>query len=111
MEEILALAKKAADEAEVFQVSSEETQVRFESNRLKQLQTNQQTSLALRIIKNGRIGYATTTDAGNVKELVDSAVETSEFGSVAKFHFPGAVKYPAIDIFDPAVEKSNSRTW
>ena len=64
MERILSLAKKAAQEAEVSSLATEETQVRFESNHLKQLQNNQTTSLALRIIKDGRIGYATTTGEG-----------------------------------------------
>ena len=59
MEEILAQAQKAAEEAEVFLVSSEETPVQFETNRLKHIQSKQNTSVALRIIKEGRIGYAT----------------------------------------------------
>ncbi|HJX12429.1 MAG TPA: TldD/PmbA family protein, partial [Dehalococcoidales bacterium] len=104
MEEVLARARKVAEEAEVYRVSSEETQVRFEANRLKQLQTNQQTSLALRIVKGGRIGYATTTGTGDIDTLVASAVETAEFGTQAKFQLPGATDYPAVAIFDPAVE-------
>jgi PmbA protein len=104
MERILALAKKAADEADVYQISSEETQVHFEANRLKQLQTNQQTNIALRIIKNGRIGYATTTGTGDAKELVANAVETAEFGTEAKFQHPDSTKFPEVDIFDKAVE-------
>jgi PmbA protein len=104
MEQLLDLAKKVAEEAEVYQVSSEETQVRFEANRLKQLHTGQQTSIALRIIKNGRIGYATTTSVGDSRELVENAIETSEFGTVAKFRFPEHMDYPRVDIFDPAVE-------
>ncbi len=104
MEKILALAKKSADEAEVYRVSSEETQVRFEANRLKQVQTNQQTSVALRIIKNGRIGYATTTGMGNARELVANAVETAEFGTEARFHLPDNTEFPPVDIYDSAVE-------
>ncbi len=88
MEQILARAKKVAAEAEVFQVSSEETQVRFEANRLKQLQTSQSTSVALRIIKDGRIGYATTTGTGDGQELVKNAVETAAFGTEARFQLP-----------------------
>lgn len=103
MERILELAKKAAREAEVFSVSTEETQVRFESNRLKQLQSNQSTSLALRIIKDGRIGYATTTGEGNAEELVRNAVETAGFGMRAEFQFPGTTDFPAVDIYDTAV--------
>ena len=105
MEEILALAKKNAEEAELFQVSSEETHVHFESNRLKQLQTSQQTSIALRIVKNGRIGYATATGTADAKDLVANAVETAEFGSHARFQLPGETKYPEIDTFDSAVEE------
>ncbi|HUT68448.1 MAG TPA: TldD/PmbA family protein [Dehalococcoidales bacterium] len=104
MEHILARAKKVAGEAEVFQVSSEETQVRFEANRLKQLQNNQTTSVALRIIKDGRIGYATTTGTGDADELVGNAVETAEFGTVARFQLPDTQDYPRVDIYDPAVE-------
>ncbi len=105
MEKILNLAKKVAEEAEVFEISSENTQVRFEANRLKQMRTNQYTSIALRIIKDGRIGYATTTGMVNEQQIVDSAVETAVFGSEAKFHLPDNTHFPKIDIFDAAVEK------
>ncbi|MBN1176901.1 MAG: TldD/PmbA family protein, partial [Dehalococcoidales bacterium] len=104
MEQILSSAKKVAEEAEVFEVSSEETQVRFEANRLKQLQTNQTTSVALRIIKGGRIGYATTTGIGDADELVGNAVETAEFGTVARFRMPDLKKCPEVSVYDPAVE-------
>ena len=104
MEHILSRAKKVAREAEVFEVSSEETQVRFEANRLKQLQTNQTTSVALRIIKDGRIGYATTTGTGDAGELVRNAVETAAFGTVARFQLPDTKDCPKVNIYDPAVE-------
>lgn len=109
MEQVLAEAKKLADEAELFQTSSEETEVRFEANRLKQLQTNQQTSIALRVIKGRRIGYATTTAIGDGRELVRNALETAEFGTEAKFTLPEKADYPAVDIFDEAIDKVSTR--
>jgi PmbA protein len=102
MEDILAQAKKVAEEAEIFQVSSEETQVRFEANRLKQLQTKQQTSVALRLVKKGRIGYAITTEIGDGRELVSNAVETAQFGTIANFQLPGLMDYPPVEILDTA---------
>ena len=104
MENILARAKKVAEEAEVFMVSSEETSVQFEANRLKHLQTKQATSVALRVIKQGRTGYATTTEMDDGQELVNSAVETARFGMPARFQFPGLISYPRIEVFDTAVE-------
>ena len=104
MERILAQAKKMAEEAEVFQISSEETQVRFEANRLKQLQTKQQTSVALRIIRQGKIGYATATELENSQNLVNMAVETAQFGMGAEFEFPSLSTYPQVEILDSGVE-------
>jgi PmbA protein len=103
LEEILALARKQAEAAEVFETSSEETRAHFEANRLKQLQTNQSTTTALRIIKKGRVGYATATGAITAQELVASAVETAAFGSEAKFELPDAQDYPKVGVFDAKV--------
>ncbi len=104
MENILAQAKKVAEEAEVFMVSSEETPVQFEANRLKHIQSKQSRSVALRIIKGGKIGYAATTKLDDSQELVNMAVETAEFGMPARFEFPSQTAYPQIEVFDPDIE-------
>ncbi|MBI4186850.1 MAG: TldD/PmbA family protein [Chloroflexi bacterium] len=104
MEAILAQAKKVAEEAEVFTVLAEETQVRFEANRLKHVQSRQTGRTALRIVKEGKMGYATTTEPGKVRALVDAAVETAQFGMEAKFKFPSSGSYPAVEVFDPDTE-------
>jgi PmbA protein len=103
VESILEKAKKVAEEAEVFMVSSEETPVQFETNRLKHIQSKQSTSVALRIIKQGKIGYATATDLGS-QNLVDAAVETAQFGMTAKFELPSLTSYPQVEVFDTSVE-------
>jgi len=103
MEKILSLAMKSARAAEVFHLSSEETQVRFESNRLKQVHTNQATSVALRVIKDGRLGYATATGEDRPEELVRNALETAAFGMKAEFTFPEATSFPSVEIADDAV--------
>jgi len=100
MEDILAQATGVAEEAEVFAVSSEETQVQFEANRLKHLQTKQQTSVALRIVRQGKIGYAITTELGDRHNLVNNAVETAQFGMPAKFQLPASSSYPPVETFD-----------
>jgi PmbA protein len=104
VEDILAQAKKVAEAAEVFMVSSEETPVQFEANRLKRIQDKQNTSVALRIIKQGRVGYASTTDLSDTPRLVANAVETAQFGVQARFELPTKASYPQIDVFDPATE-------
>lgn len=103
MEQILAQAKKVAEEAEVFMVSSEETPVHFEANRLKHIQSKQRSSVALRLIRQGRIGYAVTTELSNRQDLVNMAVETAQFGMPAKFELPALTPYPPIEVFDPDI--------
>lgn len=104
MEEILSLASKVAEAAEVFVITTEETPVHFRANRLKAIQSKQSNSVALRIIKNGRLGYAAAS--GNIEscKLVDIAVETSQFGMQARFDFPQATAFPDVPVFDPEVE-------
>ncbi len=104
IEGLLALAKKSAEEAEVFVVCSEQSPVVFEANRLKQLQTRQSMSVALRIVRQGRIGFATSTDLDDWGTLVDRAVEVSQFGALASFQLPGQSEYPHVDIYDARVE-------
>lgn len=104
MDDILERAKKLTEEAELYVVTSESTPVVFETNRLKNIESKQSTILALRVIKNGRIGYAVATCADSGARLVDDAVETAAFGQEAKFEFPKRIRYPLIDVFDPEVE-------
>jgi len=104
VEDILAQAKKVAEEAEVFTVSSEETPIQFEANRLKHIQSKQSTSVALRIVRQGKIGYAAATQLDDRQNLVNMAVETAEFGMTARFELPSLTSYPQVEVFDPAVE-------
>lgn len=105
MEAILEKARRVAEEAEVFLVSSEETPVHFEANRLKQVQSKQSTGVALRLVRGGRVGFASSNDPDDAEGLVNMAVDTAQFGSPARFQFPGPLKYPEVPVFDPATEK------
>ena len=104
MEDILAQAKRVAEEAEVFAVTSEETSVQFEANRLKHIQSKQSTSIALRIVRQGKIGYSASTRLDDSQDLVNMAVETAQFGMPARFEFPSPASYPEIEVLDPDIE-------
>jgi PmbA protein len=103
MEEVLDLASKTADQAEVYAITSETTPVSFEANRLKSLQTRETRGLALRLIKDGRLGFASATRLDNPRALVDSALEVAPFGAEARFDFPNAGAASQVQIYDPAL--------
>jgi len=104
MENILSIAKRTADDADIFLVKAEETPVEFEANALKNIQSKYSNSTSLRIIKDGKIGYANTTEQTADKKLVDMALETARFGMPAQFEFPSAFSYPDIEIYDLDIE-------
>jgi len=114
IEQVLRFAQKVAEQAEVFWVSSQETPVHFEANKLKQVQTKESSSVALRIIKGGRVGFSAASGPqpnlslrgiGVSRNLIDMAVETSLFGNSARFQLPSSRDYPGVSIFDPQIEK------
>ncbi|TET43532.1 MAG: TldD/PmbA family protein, partial [Dehalococcoidia bacterium] len=98
--EILRSAQKVAEQAEVFLVSSQEIHASFEANKLKQVQSRESSNVALRIVREGRIGFAATSGDADMGNLVDMAVETSQFGFPANFEFPCLTTYPEVDVYD-----------
>jgi PmbA protein len=87
LEKILGLAKPRAESVEVYFLSSQATPIEFENNRLKSLQTKAVQGVALRVIRQGRLGFASSTDLTRLEELVDAAMQTAEIGSPADFTF------------------------
>jgi PmbA protein len=105
LEDILSRAKKGAEQAEVFFSTVDDTPVIFEANRLKQLQTNEGMIVALRLVKNGRIGFSTATSLDDVGSLVSRAVEVAQFGAFARFDLPGRRSFPQVSMHDPKAER------
>jgi PmbA protein len=103
LEAILAKARKVSQSAEVFLATAEELPVHLEANRLKSIRSRQSQSVALRVFKDGRIGYATATSLSDADGLVDSAVATAAYGAAVDFELPAPASYGATEIYDAAV--------
>jgi PmbA protein len=105
IEQVLRSAQRAAEQAEVFSASARTTTVQFEASELRQIQSRESSSVALRIFREGRIGFATASGGGDAGALVDMAVETSRFGSPASFQFPSHHDYSEVSTFDPKTQE------
>jgi PmbA protein len=105
LEKVLQSACRKSEQAEVFSASARATTVQFEANVLKQVQSRDSSSTALRVFREGKIGFGITSGGGDWEALVDMAVETSQFGGPANFQFPSSHDYSETHIFDPEVEK------
>jgi PmbA protein len=105
LEPILSLAQaRGAAQAEAFHVENVETPVRFEANRLKELNSRQTKGVALRVVVKGRIGFASSTRPGDVEELVEAALETAPFGPEAHLEFPSTAEAAEVPVFEAATE-------
>jgi PmbA protein len=103
LDAILDAAKRhGAQQTEVFHVVNEETPVKFESNRLKELNSRQTSGVAIRVVANGRIGFASSTRPGDIEDVVLAALDTAPFGPEATFDFPGPGEAPDVAVFDAA---------
>ena len=72
-ERILERAAAVADQAEVFHVASASTPVKFEANQVKAVDSNEAVGAAVRIIKDGRVGFASTSNLDDIDDLVAAA--------------------------------------
>jgi len=96
-------AANGASHSEVFALSSLRTEVGFETNRLKKVSRTEERGVALRVVADGRIGFATSTKPGDVDSLVESALATARYGQEAEFRFASAVEPPEVVTTDERV--------
>ncbi|MCP4296066.1 MAG: TldD/PmbA family protein, partial [Proteobacteria bacterium] len=102
-EKILDLAMKSSDSAEVIYEEGESRSISFENNKLKSVYTKSIRGIGLRIIKDGRIGFSSTTDFRNPEQIVTNALESAKFGQEAKFEFQPESQLKDIKLFDKNV--------
>jgi len=91
MKDLLDMAARHADAAELYLVSSEAIPATFEMNKLKHVETRRMRGAALRVIKSGRIGFSSSTDTSEAaaRELISAAVDSADMGEPALFDLPG----------------------
>ena len=104
MEKLLEMAGKAADQAEVYALDQATDSVTFQDCKLHDIETNFLSGVSLRIIRDGRLGFAYTRNLGDRQELLDNALRSLEGGVEAPYEMPAARESRTLDTFDPSVE-------
>jgi len=115
IERILEMACRSAEAAEVILCESETRSAEFEGNRLKCITANSVRGVGLRVIRDGRLGFSSTTDLSRPELLVANALESAGYGRVARFSFPASVTPASVKVFDDraadfAIEEGVRRT-
>lgn len=102
MEKIFELAQKKADQAELFFLRQRKKPVTFELANLERVHQQDTIGIALRVIKNGLLGFAGTTAVDDL-EVVDRALSLAEFGEKVTYSFPGPQQALPLNLVDPTV--------
>ena len=107
VEQVIDLANQKGIEAEVYYVASQDTPIEFGNNRLKSLETKASEGIALRVIADGKLGFASSTDLTRLSDLIDAAIATAEIGDPVEFDFTKDVNSvePESEDRSPSTEK------
>ncbi|MRR10452.1 TldD/PmbA family protein, partial [bacterium] len=103
MEQLLALAVTAADQAEVFCHEQVTDTVAYQDARLHDISTNYLSGFSLRIIKGGKLGFAYTRNLLDRQGLVDNALRSLGGGVEAGYALPADAPAGALDTYDDSV--------
>ncbi len=84
--------------------------VAFENNKLKTVDFNQTAGFGLRIIKDNKIGFASSSDLSAVDTVINFAVDTAQYGEKAYFKISDSdFQTPDLKIFSKEVDELNSK--
>ena len=108
MEKLLEMAKKVSDQAEIYSQESHSNSVSFENAKLHDIESDFSAGIALRIIKNGKLGFAYTRNLNSREELISNALHSLKGKVAADFQLPSYQKLPAVDTYDKSIDEISS---
>ena len=101
--DILKQLQEQAEQVEVVHLRSEATSIEFEANRFKTSKVEETSGVAVRIVRNGRLGFSASSDERALDRLVTNVLESASFGDEVPLSFPAPGPAPQVRSFDPAI--------
>ena len=108
MEELLEMASRVCDQVEIYSLEEIADGVSFENAKLKEIDSSNQCGLSLRMIKDGKLGFAYTKNLTNREELLQNAMDSLKGGVEGLFDFPFTEKVRSPETYDVSVENLSS---
>ncbi|MGI6368454.1 MAG: TldD/PmbA family protein [Anaerolineae bacterium] len=103
VDRLLTGLESQAEQGEVYAIASESTAISFEAGELKSAQVDETSGVALRAIKQGRVGFTATSGHVDPELLVARAVDSARFGDPTDLTLPGPSRLDKVDTFDQSV--------
>ena len=107
--DILKQLKNQADQVEVVDLRSETTTIGFEANKLKSSQVEKTKGVAVRVVKDGRLGFAASSATLDtepaLEKVMTNVLESAEYGDEVPIFFPPSQRGPKVTTFDPTIKE------
>ncbi|MGQ9708502.1 MAG: TldD/PmbA family protein [bacterium] len=87
-EELLEIVSRRVEEADVFESETDRLEVEFRQGRLYSQETKLSRGWGVRVINEGRLGFASSTDPDRLTEMAKAAIDLSAYGKEVRFHLP-----------------------
>jgi PmbA protein len=104
VEKLLEMAKKISDQAEVYSRESTHNSVSYQDAKLHDLDSVFQSGISLRIIKDGKLGFAYTRNLIDRQELLDNALTSLKGGVEVNYDLPHTDALSRLATYDPLLE-------
>jgi len=98
------------DAAELFQIDRRTTPISLRGQGIDGIKTQQISGSALRVIRDGRIGFASTNDLATPEVLIDAVCTSAKYGDPAGFSFASKSPKTAAGLCDPRITEMSLET-
>lgn len=105
VDKVLEIAQKYCEEAEVYQLDYISDEISFENGKLKDIESKIQSGISLRIIKDGKVGFAFTKNIINPEEIVNNALNSLKGEIKVDFNLPLTKNVKSVSSYDPSIEE------
>jgi PmbA protein len=92
-----------AQQVEVVELQRQATTADFEASRFKASRVEETSGLAVRVVRDGRVGFSASSDARRLDRLVDNVLESAAFGEQIPLTFPAPQAAPPVEAFDEVI--------
>jgi PmbA protein len=90
-----------ADAFEMFRYNGTSLSVNFENDRLTEIRQGETSGLAIRAVKQGKIGFSYSSKDGELDQVAEAAVRMAPYGKPYTFDFAERQESQATKSFDP----------
>jgi PmbA protein len=101
--DILKQLQTQAEQVEVVQMRKEAVTAEFEANRFKTSRVEETSGVAVRVVREGRLGFSASSDEKATDRLLANVLESAAFGDEIPLVFPAPQPTPQVRTFDTAI--------